>query len=132
MLRKEEHDPDDLARLATCGRPVPWIHVALLDDDGHEVPTGEPGEICVRGPLVMKGYRNKPDETAAAFEHGWLHTGDVAREDEHGFFTIVDRKKDMIVSGGFNVFPREIEDVLVLPSGGGVRCRDRRSGRDVG
>lgn len=112
LLRKEEHDPDDLARLATCGRPVPWIHVALLDDNGNEVPQGQPGEICVRGPLVMKGYRNKPDETAAAFEHGWLHTGDVAREDEHGFFTIVDRKKDMIVSGGFNVFPREIEDVL--------------------
>ncbi len=112
VLRKEEHDPDDLARLATCGRPVPWVHVALLDDDGREVTPGEPGEICVRGQLVMKGYQNKPDETAAAFTHGWLHTGDVAREDEHGFFTIVDRKKDMIVSGGFNVFPREIEDVL--------------------
>jgi fatty-acyl-CoA synthase len=112
VLRKEDHDPDDLARLATCGRPVPWVHVALLDDDGQEVQKGEPGEICVRGPLVMKGYRNKPSETAAALQHGWLHTGDVAREDEHGFFTIVDRKKDMIVSGGFNVFPREIEDVL--------------------
>jgi fatty-acyl-CoA synthase len=112
VLRKEEHDPDDLARLATCGRPVPWAHVALLDDDGREVRKGEPGEICVRGQLVMKGYQNKPDETAAAFEHGWLHTGDVAREDEYGFYTIVDRKKDMIVSGGFNVFPREIEDVL--------------------
>ena len=112
VLRKEEHDPDDLARLATCGRPVPWVHVALLDDEGREVPPGEPGEICVRGQLVMKGYQNKPGETASAFHHGWLHTGDVAREDEGGFFTIVDRKKDMIVSGGFNVFPREIEDVL--------------------
>ena len=91
---------------------MPWVHVALLDDDGREVPHGEPGEICVPGQLVIKDYQNKPDETAAAFTHGWLHTGDVAREDEHGFFTIVDRKKDMIVSGGFNIFPREIEDVL--------------------
>jgi fatty-acyl-CoA synthase len=60
----------------------------------------------------MKGYWNKPEETAAAFEHGWLHTGDVCREDEDGFFTIVDRKKDMIVSGGFNIFTREVEDVI--------------------
>ncbi|MFM7061562.1 MAG: AMP-binding protein, partial [Actinomycetes bacterium] len=112
VLRKDEHDPDDLERLATCGRPVPWVDVALLDDEGNRVPLGEPGEICVRGPLVMGGYWNKPEETAAAFEFDWLHTGDVAREDEQGFFTIVDRKKDMIVSGGFNVFPREIEDVL--------------------
>jgi fatty-acyl-CoA synthase len=112
VLRKEEHDVDDLARLASCGRPLPWVPVALLDDDGNEVPKGEPGELCVRGPLVMKGYWNKPEETAAAFEHGWLHTGDVCREDEDGFFTIVDRKKDMIVSGGFNIFPREVEDVI--------------------
>jgi fatty-acyl-CoA synthase len=112
VMRKEDHDVDDLARLATCGRPVPWLHVALLDDEGNVVPRGEPGEICVRGPLVMNGYWNKPEQTAEAFRHGWLHTGDVAREDRDGFFTIVDRKKDMIVSGGFNVFPREIEDVL--------------------
>ena len=103
-----------LARLATCGRPVPLVHVKLLDDDLNEVPQGEPGEICVRGPLVMRGYWNKPEQTAEALAGGWLHTGDIAREDEHGFYTIVDRKKDMIVSGGFNVFPREIEDVLAL------------------
>ena len=112
VLRKEEHDTSDLARLATCGRPVPWLHVALLDDDMNEVPQGDPGEICVRGPLVMKGYWNKPEATEEAFKGGWLHTGDVARRDEKGFLTIVDRKKDMIVSGGFNVFPREIEDVI--------------------
>jgi fatty-acyl-CoA synthase len=112
VLRKEEHLVDDPARLATCGRPVPWVHVRLLDDDGNEVAPGEPGEICVQGPLVMKGYLNKPEETAAAFEHGWLHTGDIARQDAEGFLTIVDRKKDMIVSGGFNVYPREVEDVL--------------------
>jgi fatty-acyl-CoA synthase len=112
VLRKEEHDPDDLARLASCGRPVPWVGVALLDDEGNEVPKGEPGELCVRGPLVAKGYWNKPDETAQALQGGWLHTGDIAREDSRGFVAIVDRKKDMIVSGGFNVFPREVEDVI--------------------
>jgi fatty-acyl-CoA synthase len=112
VLRKDEHDVDDAARLATCGRPVPWMHVRLLDDDLSEVAQGEPGEICVRGPLVMQGYWNKPEQTADALRGGWLHTGDIAREDEHGFYTIVDRKKDMIVTGGFNVFPREIEDVI--------------------
>ena len=112
VLRKEDHDPDDLTRLATCGRPVPWVHVELLDDECQPVPRGEPGEICVRGPLVMNGYWNKPEQTREALRGGWLHTGDVAREDDQGFYTIVDRKKDMIVSGGFNVFPREIENVL--------------------
>jgi fatty-acyl-CoA synthase len=112
ILRKEDHDVNDLARLASCGRPVPWVRVGLLDDDGNEVPKGAPGELCVRGPLVMKGYWNKPEETGQALEHGWLHTGDIAREDERGFLTIVDRKKDMIVSGGFNLYPREIEDVI--------------------
>ncbi|CAO5160507.1 Medium/long-chain-fatty-acid--CoA ligase FadD8 [Frankia sp. AiPs1] len=112
VLRKEEHDPDNPARLASCGRPVPWVHVALLDDAGEPVPPGQPGEICVRGPLVMKGYWKKPEATAEAFAGGWLHTGDVARQGPDGFYTIVDRRKDMIVSGGFNVFPREIEDVL--------------------
>jgi fatty-acyl-CoA synthase len=112
VLRREEHLVDRPDRLATCGRPVPWLDVALLDDDGHEVDQGQAGEICVRGPLVMKGYHNKPEQTAEAFKFGWLHTGDVARADDEGFFTIVDRKKDMIVTGGFNVFPREIEDVL--------------------
>jgi fatty-acyl-CoA synthase len=113
-LKKEDHDVDDLDRLATCGRPTPWVRVRLLDEDLNEVSRGEPGEICVQGPLVMAGYWKKPAETDEALRGGWLHTGDIAREDEHGFYTIVDRKKDMIVSGGFNVFPREIEDVLAL------------------
>jgi fatty-acyl-CoA synthase len=113
-LKKEDHDVKDLDRLATCGRPTPWVKVRLLDDDCNEVARGEPGEICVQGPLVMAGYWKKPAETEEALRGGWLHTGDIAREDEHGFYTIVDRKKDMIVSGGFNVFPREIEDVLAL------------------
>ncbi|MDG3015676.1 AMP-binding protein [Speluncibacter jeojiensis] len=112
VLRKEEHLADDPERLASCGRPVPWLDVRLLDDDLNEVPRGELGEICVRGPLVMQGYWRKPKETADALRGGWLHTGDIARADKDGYLTIVDRKKDMIVSGGFNVFPREVEDVI--------------------
>jgi fatty-acyl-CoA synthase len=112
VMRKEEHDPSNLERLASCGRVVPWVNVALLDDDGNEVPEGQPGEICVQSPLNMKGYWKKPEQTAEAFAGGWLHTGDVARKDEDGFLYIVDRKKDMIVSGGFNVYPREVEDVI--------------------
>lgn len=111
-LRRREHDPDNPERLAACGRPSPWVHLALLDQQGEFVPHGEAGEICVRGPLVMKGYKDMPGETAQAFAGGWLHTGDVGRFDEGGFLYIVDRTKDMIVSGGFNVFPREVEDVL--------------------
>jgi fatty-acyl-CoA synthase len=112
VLRRADHRPDDPARLASCGRPVPWVDVALLDDQHRRVPIGTPGEICARGPLVMGGYHNKPEQTADALAGGWLHTGDVAVEDGEGFLRIVDRKKDMIVTGGFNVYPREIEDVL--------------------
>jgi fatty-acyl-CoA synthase len=112
VLRRAEHDVGNPTRLASCGRPVPWVDVALLDDTLREVPQGEPGEICVRGSLVMAGYFNRPESTAEALAGGWLHTGDVAVRDADGFLRIVDRKKDMIVTGGFNVYPREIEDVL--------------------
>jgi fatty-acyl-CoA synthase len=117
LLRREEHDVTDMTRLASCGRPSPLVHVALLDDDDAEVAEGEPGEICVRGPLLMAGYLDKPEETAKAFAGGWLHTGDVAVRDAGGFLRIVDRKKDMIVTGGFNVYAREVEDVLVEQPG---------------
>lgn len=112
MLRKSEHDVNDLRRLASCGRPSPWLHVELLDANNNPVPDGEPGEICVRGPLVMNGYRNNPELTAETFSGGWLHSGDVAVRDPGGFLRIIDRTKDMIVSGGFNIYPREIEDIL--------------------
>jgi fatty-acyl-CoA synthase len=112
VLRRHEHDLERPERLASCGRPVPWLRVALLDDEGRVVERGTPGEICVRGPLVMKHYWNKPEQTAEAFKHGWLHTGDMAVEDHDGFLRIVDRKKDMIISGGFNVFASEVEGVL--------------------
>ncbi|MES2972193.1 MAG: AMP-binding protein [Pseudomonadota bacterium] len=113
MLRKEEHDPvGHPERLASCGRPMTGIQVALLDPEGREVADGTDGELCVRGRLVMDGYWKRPEETARTFAHGWLHTGDVARRDADGFMYIVDRIKDMIITGGFNVFPREVEDAL--------------------
>ena len=112
VMRRHEHDINDTQRLASCGRPVPWVTVALLDDAGREVADGEPGEICVRGPLVMQGYWHKPEQTAEAFQGGWLHTGDMAVRHPDGFLRIVDRKKDMIISGGFNVFSREVEEAV--------------------
>ena len=111
-LPKADHVTDDDRRLSSCGRPSAFLRTALLGEDGTPVPTGEPGEICVSGPLLAGGYWNLPDETAETFRDGWMHTGDVAREDEDGFWYIVDRTKDMIVTGGFNVFPREVEDVV--------------------
>ena len=99
-------------RLECCGRPSPWVHVALMDENCTEVEKGVAAEICVRGPLLMQRYLNKPDQTREAFDGGWLHTGDVGRFDEDGFLHIVGRKKDVIITGGFNVFPREVEDVL--------------------
>ena len=103
--------PTRAARLAAAGRRA-FLRTALLDEDGKPVAPGEPGEICVAGPLLAGGYWNLPEETAETFRDGWMHTGDVAREDEDGFWYIVDRTKDMIVTGGFNVFPREVEDVV--------------------
>jgi fatty-acyl-CoA synthase len=111
-LGKQDHVGGDERRLSSCGRPSAFIRTALLDQDGRPVAQGEPGEICVSGTLLSAGYWNLPDETADTFRDGWLHTGDVAREDEDGFWYIVDRTKDMIVTGGFNVFPREVEDVV--------------------
>ena len=108
-LAKGEHTPE---RLASCGRPSAFLRAALLGPDGEPVAPGEPGEICVAGPLLAGGYWNLPEATAETFKDGWLHTGDVAKADEDGFWYIVDRTKDMIVTGGFNVFPREVEDVI--------------------
>lgn len=108
-LAKKDHDP---ARLTSCGRPTLFARTALLGADGQPVGVGEVGEICVSGPLLSGGYLNLPEVTAETFRDGWLHTGDMAREDADGFWFIVDRVKDMIVTGGFNVYPREVEDVV--------------------
>ena len=96
----------------SIGLPVPGTEVCVQDDDGNILGVGETGELCVRGPQVMAGYWNRPEETARVIRDGWLHTGDIARIDEQGFVYIVDRKKDMIIVSGFNVYPNEIEDVV--------------------
>lgn len=112
VLRKADHDRARPELFSSCGCVVTGVDIRLLDPEDNEVSQGEPGEICVRGPQVMDTYWKRPTETEDAFRHGWLHTGDIARADEHGYLYIVDRKKDMIVSGEFNVYPREVEDVL--------------------
>jgi fatty-acyl-CoA synthase len=111
-LSQSDHAERDPADLTSCGRALAGIDVRLLDDDGQEVEDGANGEICIRGPLVMDGYWGKPEQTAAALSGGWLHTGDVARRNPSGTVSIVDRLKDMVISGGFNIYPREIEDVI--------------------
>ncbi|MBZ5736238.1 fatty-acid--CoA ligase FadD8 [Nocardioides sp. TRM66260-LWL] len=122
-------------RLTSCGRPSAYLRAALLGEDGRPVAQGEPGEICVAGPLLSAGYWQLPDATAETFRDGWMHTGDVAREDEDGFWYIVDRTKDMIVTGGFNVFPREVEDVVaehpMVAQVGVIGVPDERFGEAV-
>jgi long-chain acyl-CoA synthetase len=100
-------------RIGSVGIPVASTDAKVVDEAGQEVPIGEAGELLIKGPQVMAGYWQRPDETAKALRDGWLWTGDVAKRDEDGFFYIVDRKKDMILVSGFNVFPNEIEEVLV-------------------
>ena len=112
VLSKADHDLKHPELFASCGFPVASCAISLRDDDNQQVAPGEAGEICVRGPHAMEQYWKRPEQTAETFKGGWLHTGDIARADERGYLYIVDRKKDMIVSGGFNIFPREVEDVI--------------------
>jgi len=130
-------NPMDLAEYnGSIGLPIPSTDACIKDDDGRMLPPGEVGELCIKGPQVMKGYWNRPEETAAAIDaDGWLHTGDMARMDEKGFFYIVDRKKDMILVSGFNVYPNEIEDVIAMMPGvlevAAVGVPDEKSGEAV-
>jgi fatty-acyl-CoA synthase len=112
VLRKQDHDPKTPELFLSCGFPIAACEVKILDEDDREVKAGQAGEICVRGPHVMAEYWKRPETTAETLKNGWLHTGDIARADERGYLFILDRKKDMIVTGGFNIFPREVEDVL--------------------
>lgn len=100
------------AKIGSIGLPVPSTEVKLVDDDGNEVARGQSGELCIKGPQVMKGYWQKPEETAKSIRDGWFFTGDIATIDDDGFVRIVDRKKDMILVSGFNVYPNEIEEVI--------------------
>jgi long-chain acyl-CoA synthetase len=104
-------------RLRSCGQPMPNLELLVVDAEGREVPRGSTGEIVVRGPTVMQGYWNKPAETAAAIRDGWFHTGDAALMDEDGYVYIVDRLKDMIISGGENIYSTEVENALSLMPG---------------
>ena len=99
-------------KLGSVGQPIPGVQVSIQDDEGGVVPTGDVGEVCVKGPNVMVGYYKSPDETARTIRNGWLHTGDMGRLDADGFLYIVERKKDLIIRGGFNVYPREVEEAL--------------------
>src|SRR5712692_2286789 len=104
--------PDRVRKPGSIGTPVEGVQMRLVDEAGQTVPDGEIGEIVIRGHNVMKGYWNKPEATAEAFTDGWFRTGDMARVDEGDYYYIVDRKKDLIIRGGYNVYPREIEEVL--------------------
>jgi long-chain acyl-CoA synthetase len=120
----------------SIGMPIPSTDVSIRDDDKNVLPEGQVGELCVRGPQVMKGYWQRPDETAKVLDDdGWLYTGDVARMDGNGYFYIVDRKKDMILVSGFNVYPNEIEDVVAQCPGvleaAAVGIPDEKSGEAV-
>jgi long-chain acyl-CoA synthetase len=130
-------NPLDLpAYNGAIGLPIPSTELVLRDDEGIDVPTGQPGEICIRGPQVMAGYWQRPDETANALDaDGWLATGDIGVMDDRGFVRIVDRKKDMILVSGFNVYPNEIESVVVMHPGvlecAAIGVPDAKSGEAV-
>jgi acyl-CoA synthetase (AMP-forming)/AMP-acid ligase II len=120
-LNHREHagaqDTSHLARLATCGSPRSGIEVRVVNSLGQDVPPGEPGEIITRSDCVMSGYWNNPKATAAALRDGWLWTGDIGELDNYGRLALRDRSKDMLISGGSNIYPREIEEVLLLHPG---------------
>lgn len=130
-------NPMNLAEYnGAIGLPIPSTDACIKDDEGNMLPTGEVGELCIRGPQVMKGYWQRPEDTATAIDADeWLHTGDMARMDEQGFFYIVDRKKDMILVSGFNVYPNEVEDVVAMMPGvlevAAVGVPDEKSGEVV-
>ena len=109
VLDKNDYE----AKPDSVGVPPPYYEMKILDESGKDVPVGEVGEICGRGPLLMPGYYKRPDLTAEAIKDGWLHSGDMGYVDEDGFLYLVDRKKDMIISGGVNVYPRDIEEIIV-------------------
>ncbi|MFG2780300.1 acyl-CoA synthetase [Streptomyces prunicolor] len=113
VLGPDEHK----GRLDSCGRPVLFVDARVVDGDGKDVPDGTSGEIVYRSPQLCEGYWDKPEETAAAFRDGWFHSGDLAVRDAHGFFTVVDRVKDVINSGGVLVASRQVEDVLYTHEG---------------
>ena len=128
--------PDRERKPGSIGIPIEGVEMKVVDDDGNDVAQGEVGEIVIRGHNVMKGYWNKPDETGDTLVDGWLYTGDMAKIDEDGYFFIVDRKKDLIIRGGYNVYPREIEEVLyehpAVREAAVVGVKDDKLGEEIG
>jgi long-chain acyl-CoA synthetase len=128
-------NPPGNERPGSVGLPVPGTEVRILDEQGGVLPAGEVGEICCRSPGVMQGYWHSPDATGEAIVDGWLHTGDVGYVDSDGYLFVVDRKKDLIIRGGFNVYPRDVEDALVehpaVAMAGVIGKPDRIHGEDV-
>jgi long-chain acyl-CoA synthetase len=112
MLRPEDHRQGPTHRLRSAGKPVTGVELRVVDSDDHTRPTGEVGEIVVRGPNVMKGYWRQPEQTKQALRNGWMHTGDAGYLDADGYLYVVDRTKDMIVSGGENVYSAEVENAV--------------------
>ena len=113
ILRPEDHDPRDVQRLRSAGTDAVGVVVRIVDDEDRPLPAGQPGEIVCRAASLMVGYWNRPDATDEALRGGWFHTGDIGLRDERGYLHVTDRRNDMIVSGGENVYPREVETVLV-------------------
>ena len=128
--------PDRERKPGSIGIPIEGVEMKVVDDEGNDLPQGEVGEIVIRGHNVMKGYWNKPDATGDTLRDGWLHTGDMAKVDEDGYFFIVDRKKDLIIRGGYNVYPREIEEVLyehpAVREAAVIGVKDDKLGEEVG
>jgi acyl-CoA synthetase (AMP-forming)/AMP-acid ligase II len=112
VLRKHEHQPLDAPRLASAGRPIPSAEVRVVGVDGTDRPPGESGEVLVRSDALMAGYWNQTAASLEALAGGWMHTGDIGRFDDEGYLHIIDRKKDMLISGGENIYPREVEEAL--------------------
>jgi long-chain acyl-CoA synthetase len=128
--------PDRERKVGSIGTPVAGVEMRVVDDDGGDVDEGDVGEIVIRGPNVMKGYWRKDDATAEAIKDGWFHTGDMAKVDEDGYFFIVDRKKELIIRGGYNVYPREVEEALyehpAVQEAAVVGVPDDKMGEEVG
>lgn len=106
------HSLDMPRKPGSVGKPIPGVEVLVVDENDNPLPPGEVGEIIARGPNIMRGYYNMPEETRAALRNGWLHTGDMGRFDEDGYLYVVERKKDLIIRGGLNIYPRDVEEVL--------------------
>jgi long-chain acyl-CoA synthetase len=128
--------PDRERKPGTIGQPVEGVEMKVVDEDGNEVEQGEIGEIVIKGHNIMKGYWRKPEATEEAIRDGWFHSGDMGRVDEDGYFAIVDRKKELIIRGGYNVYPREIEEVLyehpAVQEAAVVGVPDEQMGEEVG